>query len=315
MSTYVADLDAQLDCLANEIETQRQHLGLPKPKVLWATPPSRLPVGPNSTWGSIGTCPNYYCEAVQRAGGIILNNDSEVRALAPMWPNPGPNSSTLFATVAGEADVILVPGPLWSSGSYLSAAACDTVYSSSAIMPPTVPAVALNRVWDTGRLRDPLGGLDWFVSRVATPDVLVESIAQILYPQINIRSAEVGNAWWQNVYTEAACAAEDAIPTALDMVMQCTNVSAPTVPDRGFVCPGMTTAVPTSTAPGSSGSGAASGGDGDLSTVVIALIVVCSVVSVTAVVLAVQYSQKRRQIAELQDDKVKVMNAVYEGGQ
>eukprot|EP00041_Stephanoeca_diplocostata_P006896 m.95537 g.95537 ORF g.95537 m.95537 type:complete len:590 (+) comp16602_c0_seq3:111-1880(+) len=311
VKTYVADLEAQLDCLTDWIVEQRNVLDVPAPKVLWATPPANLPLFPNSTWGSLGQCPNYYCEAIERAGGIVLNNNSAVAALAPSWPNPGPNSSTLFQTVAGEADVILVPGPLWSGG-YLSASECDAVYSSSEVFPAQVPAVASQRIWDTGRIRDPLGGLDWFTSRLATPDVLVESIAQILYPNMNIRSQGIGNAWWQNVYTEAACVPADGIPNALDLVVACTNVSQPLVPERGFTCRNnVTTNATNTTTAVSSSSPEASNSDG-LSTLNIVLIVICSVFLALVVIVAVQYVKTYKQVADLKSDQIPVMNAVYE---
>lgn len=311
VQTYVSDLETQLDCLTDWIVEQRNKLNLPPTKVLWATPPANLPLFPNSTWGSIGQCPNYYCEAIERAGGIVLNNNSAVAALVPSWPDPGPNSSTLFQTVAGEADVVLVPGPLWNGG-YLSASECDEVYSSREIFPAQVPAVASQRVWDTGRIRDPLGGLDWFTSRIATPDVLVESIAQILYPNMDIRSQGIGNAWWQNVYTEAACVSADGIPNALDLVVACTNVSQPLVPERGFTCPyNLTTNITNTTTAGSSPSPGASNSD-ELSTLNMVLIVICSVFLVIVLIVTVQYFKTYKQVADHKSDRIPVMNAVYE---
>ena len=129
---------------------------------------------------------------------------------------------------------------LMASATFSNAAMIDVAsfaFTSIDVLPASVPAVQNQNVWDTGRIRDPMGGLDWFTSRLATPDVLVESIAQILYPQMNIRSVAMGNAWFQNVYTQAACVPPGGTPTAAGLAAQCTDPNTPFLPDRGFTCP------------------------------------------------------------------------------
>jgi hypothetical protein len=318
--TYVADLDASLACLATSIENYRAANGLARPKVLWATPPGILPPSAASEWASVGTCPNYYCEAIVRAGGEILNNRSAVASLAPAY-NPatfrvegGPNSSVLFAAgVAGDADVILVPGSLSTpSFAALTSAQCDTIYASTALLPPSVPAVASRRVYDNGAIRDPSGGTDWFASRLATPDVLVETIAAMLYPGMNIRGS-LGLAWWQNVYTESACIPVAGIPTVLDTVVQCNNASDLFRPGRNSVC-ATPTAAPTSiptvapTRSTSGGSRSEGSNDSSLSTLNVSLIAGCGAFAIIALVLLMFYMSTRRQLIELTGEEEPVMN-------
>lgn len=327
VSTYVADLEAELGCLASAIASYRQANNLARPKVLWGTPPSDLPPTASGVWSSIGTCPNFYCEAIERAGGDVLNNLTAVSSLAPVW-NPstyslegGPNASTLFdASIAGQADVILVPGPLSTSTTYtpLTASQCSTVYDSSAVFPTSVPAVANQQVYDTGRIRDPNGGVDWFTSRLATPDVLVESIAAILYPGMNIRG-DLGTEWWQNVYTDSACIPASGIPTVLNTVVQCRNASDVYLPARNFACPTPTaapTATPTTAVPpvtdGSSGTSSKLNG---LSTLNVALIAICGALALLTLVVFASYIAKRRQLAVLTADQEPVMNAVFIEGE
>jgi hypothetical protein len=71
-------------------------------------------------------------------------------------------------------------------------------------------------VYDFGKAVDPSGGFDWYTTRYALPDVVVEDMANILYPDLKLKG-NVPNRWFQNVFTEGVC--QNAPPSAANVTI------------------------------------------------------------------------------------------------
>ena len=223
---YVGETESAMLCLTSKVLMGVAKLtqdGGRKVRVLWGTPNEQ------GVW-SLGTCPNYYCEAIESAGGEVLNKRKAVTSLEAK------STKALFAAgVAGDADVILV-GPSYHSTTYaaLTSKECRPLYDA---IPSTVPAAANKNIWDFGKGRvGPSGGLDWFSSRLAEPDVLVEELADIFYPTMKIKGS-LAKHWWQNAYTEGMCDPGVSMYMPIkDSAAQCSDVAAPLVPKRNTHC-------------------------------------------------------------------------------
>jgi hypothetical protein len=226
VQSYVQDTEAAMLCLTSKLllnAANNTQNGGGKVRVLWATPDEK------GDW-SVGTCPSYYCEAIESAGGTVLNKRASVMALKPA------STSSLFAAgVAGDADVILV-APSYNSATYapLTSAECKPIYDA---IPAQVPAVAKKNIWDYGKGRvGPDGGLDWFGSRLAEPDALVEEMADIFYPALKVKGS-IPKFWWQNVYTELMCdPGASTYKTREAHAKECVDVNAPFAPKRSSSC-------------------------------------------------------------------------------
>ena len=86
-----------------------------------------------------------------------------------------------FLDIAKEADVWLYAGDNY-----------DTITSDFS----TVPAHANGLVFD---FLGSSGPKDWFESRFAQPDVVLEDFITVLYPGVHL---DHQRAWWRNVFTE-----------------------------------------------------------------------------------------------------------------
>ena len=115
-----------------------------------------------------GTCPNYYCELVEAAGGEIMSL-SDVTG----WGN---TNYTAFYERAAEADIWVYPSQNWDSQSSMNA---DSLAQ--------LPAVQNNATYDimgNNRCIDLDCGTanDWLESRLAEPDVVLEDLINIITP-------------------------------------------------------------------------------------------------------------------------------------
>ena len=82
----------------------------PRKKVIWAY----------DYFGSIysGTCPNYYCEAIEKAGGEIM----DLTAIGDPAAWGAITNTTLFYETVAEADIWLYPSNNWEESAVLAAA-------------------------------------------------------------------------------------------------------------------------------------------------------------------------------------------------
>eukprot|EP01043_Picozoa_sp_COSAG02_P001566 COSAG02_NODE_33_length_50286_cov_83.550760_33_plen_398_part_00 len=120
-----------------------------------------------------GTCPNYYCDLVEKAGGNIIDL-SDIGDPAA-WG--GITNFSAFYQAAAEADVWVYPSQNW-----------DTQESMAIDSLAQLPAVQTNRTYDImGNNRcvdgDCATANDWFESRLPEPDVLLEDLINIITPK------------------------------------------------------------------------------------------------------------------------------------
>ena len=229
--TYLQDTESAISCLKSRIQ---QHVGLRRqqnlfpPRVLWAT----APADSADPW-IVGTCPNFFCEAIEAAGGTVLNANIPTNFGENYFGSRAVSTAELFAEFT-DTDIILT-GPLATSSFVpLTTAQCDKVFTNEDIVPKFLPARARKLIFDYGKTIDPQGGLDWFSSRFAEPDVLIEEIADIFYPELQLRG-DLASVWWQNVYTQGSCR-PPVLPSLDSLADACSNVSGVFEPKRNSKC-------------------------------------------------------------------------------
>lgn len=287
VADYLAETEADMACLRSTIElhvAQRRLDNLLQPRVLWASPNYQAT---NGAWASIGECPNYYCDLIEQAGGVLVNLRSDIAAMASriafgagLQIEPadisGVNltlaasvtsagfmagdivelydyatySSTFFEVASVDLPTVTLTTAPTCDGSYrgycslrkavLGAelfagvdvdvilmgpaaftppiAACNVILDRA--IPATLSARVNQDVWDYGAAVSPIGGLDWFGSRLAEPDALLEEIANILYPELNLRPVN-SSIWWKNSYATGCEPAPRTNRTVL--ASQCTG--------------------------------------------------------------------------------------------
>ena len=115
-----------------------------------------------------GTCPNYYCELVEDAGGDIMDL-SDVTGY-------GNTNYTAFYERAAEADIWVYPSQNWDSQSSMDA--------DSLAQLPAVQNHATYDIMGNNRCVDLDCGTtnDWLESRLAEPDVVLEDLINIITP-------------------------------------------------------------------------------------------------------------------------------------
>jgi len=141
--------------------------GTRKPKVLWAYYSDY----PGYEAWYPGTCPNYYCELIEQAGGEFLSFNG----------SPGNNHSAFFEQ-AKSADIWFYASTNWDK--------LASFGLSSQLAATT--AVANNAVYDFQKA----GQYDWFESRMAEPDVVLEDMISIISPAAGDGHERV---WWRKV--------------------------------------------------------------------------------------------------------------------
>ena len=274
VAEYLSNTEADMSCLTSTIALHtaaRRRENLLPPVVLWATPNYNAVDG---SWSSIGTCPNYYCDLIARAGGNLINERPNIVAAANRISyssgSAGTNGNvpvnaggivgtTVTATravtssdfVVGDIveiydtscfcgtnrEVVAISGtnitldqPATCVGSAFGACwirkavlgseifagvevdfvfmaadfssrASDCNAVLTAAIPDGNPAKTQRQAYDYGATVSPTGGLDWFGSRLAEPDVLIEEVASILFPDLNLRP-EDDPIWWKNAFEE-----------------------------------------------------------------------------------------------------------------
>ena len=152
---------------------------------------------------SVPSCPNYYCELVEAAGGELL-----------MFPAaPGKNNSK-FLEVAKQADVFLYTGTNYDKLAAGTQPGSVGINTSSLL--EQIPAVQNGRVFDIQKN----GQGDWFESRMAEPDVVLEDLIDIITPAAADGHKRV---WWRNV----SAAAKEPVGGA--GVLLCDDTTKPLV--------------------------------------------------------------------------------------
>jgi hypothetical protein len=316
---YIVTTESAMACLQSTVQShvasRLQARILPSQKnVLWATPSY---TSNENTWEKIGTCPNFYCDAIIQGGGIPINDLPEIVKLAaqilPKNGNTvtnigGTNSQTITLAVAhtfsvGEQVMFFTAGlfspsilyyvksvpsatslelmdktngpvtltcgdftgscklnkPVTSANLLFAAASIDVVVSEPYFtflngglstvaiceafwknLPRDWSATRTQSVYDFAKALTPNGGLDWFSTRFALADILVEDMANIIYPELQIKG-NMTMIWFQNVYTEGAGLPDAPTPAAIvkaqkALALQCPNPAATFSSPRNTYC-------------------------------------------------------------------------------
>ncbi len=155
-NSVYTEISNRLDCIDEAVNTpQISNAMASTNKVLWC---SAHYLG--SGW-SCGVCPNYYCDAVQKAGGVFLEY-TEVLGIAE---TTSALTDEQFLSLAAQADIWI-----YTSFDY------DTKYIAHQSILDTLPCVQSRNVFGLhGK-----GSTDWFESRVLEQDVLVEDVLAAL---------------------------------------------------------------------------------------------------------------------------------------
>ena len=197
------------------------------PRVLWAY----------SYLGSwyVSTCPNYYCEAILAAGGKMLLPS------APGAGEWGGYTDEAFAPLLRSADVWIYASDNWDSEVSDALARLDPASALASALAAS-PAHAARRIFDFERR----GTNSWFEERPAQPDLLVQDLAEALFPSApalaGAFAAATGTAparheryWIRNVFSEPA-----TLPAAACSDVQLLMPKAPAsdaCPRRGAPSP------------------------------------------------------------------------------
>lgn len=379
---YIVTTESALACLQatvqSHVATRLQARILPAQKnVLWATPSYK---SNDNTWEQIGTCPNFYCDAIRQGGGIPINDLPEIIAFAKQieYANgktitnisnqtitlEGPHTLEVGDQVMQFFDAFGAPSTLYYVKSVPSTTSLELMSKSKGLvkvtcsdftgscklnkaltsanllfavasidvviaepltnyytnflstvatcqdfwrnLPRDWSATRTQSVYDYGKAVSPNNGLDWFATRYALADVLVEDMANIIYPELKIKG-NMTMKWFQNVYTEGSCSAAAPTPAAIVKVqkalaLQCPNSAVTFSSPRHTYC--KTSSAPITT---NSDSGSAKK---PLETYAVALIVVAVILGFFIIVgLIVMYRSHQTiknlyQRLQVQDAKV-----------
>jgi len=156
-SDVVENIESRFNCSASYVPAT------PRPKVVWTNY--------YNGW-SAPSCPNYYCELIEAAGGDLITN----------FPSGSLSYGSLtdseFLSVAQNADVMLYTGQnYWSADSYGTPSIRVGSGNKSEVLNQIV-AVQNELVFDTlGN-----GPKDWFESRFAEPDLVLQDLINIMHP-------------------------------------------------------------------------------------------------------------------------------------
>eukprot|EP00939_MAST-03C_sp_MAST-3C-sp1_P000581 g581.t1 len=186
-----------------------------RPTVLWA----------NYYYGwYVGSCPNYYCELVQAAGGDLITNFTT--GSGPY----GALTDSEFISAAEDADIFLYTGQnYWTADSY----GHPSIRVGNSNKTNVLERI---RAFQNGRVYDTLGNgnKDWFESRIAEPDVVLQDLLDIFYPHALAHTHD--RVWWRRIEPENSVEPIGESET-------CANVSAPLTLKVTGTCAELTTAV------------------------------------------------------------------------
>lgn len=175
--SHIATVSGHIDNAEQAVQNTLAAGNIPRKSVLWVY-----------LYGSTlyaGDCEhgNYYCELVQKAGGDIVDlSDIED---PDAWG--GITNFTAFYETAAQADIWLYPSQNWDTQSLMDA---DSLAQ--------LAAVQNNQVYDVTKNNRCVGddcatANDFYESRMAEPDVLLEDLVNIITPAAHpVRTA---NPW------------------------------------------------------------------------------------------------------------------------
>lgn len=191
----VASIKAMFNCHKARAQAEAAKVAK-KPKVLWAYY-SDYP-GYESWYP--GSCPNYYCELIAAAGGEMI-----------MFQTAPGNNHTKFFETAKDADVWLFAGTNWEKMLATDFTSPEYNMSNFTAHLETMPAYKTGSIYDFQKN----GQGDWFESRLAEPDVVLEDMIDLITPAVSGGHKRV---WWRHVETEKIGGADK---------MFCDDVSKP----------------------------------------------------------------------------------------
>jgi iron complex transport system substrate-binding protein len=181
---------------------------VPTPKVLWF---NYYSTGGESGW-SVGTCPNWYCTIIEDAGGELLSY-ADMDPANTVNGYKGYLSDEQLLSRADQADYLILYGGIEEALVEKQAAVLDKISA-----------------WETGGFHTSgRGKIDWFGSRIAEPDVLLEDMVVAINSDIWSNAVmQPHNPVWIKSATEApgsrgVCADPNA-PLQL-MADACTTLS------------------------------------------------------------------------------------------
>jgi len=185
-------------------------------KVLWFSWVG-VPGGGGNAWDA-GKCPNYYCETITDAGGQLIDYNGVTKS-AVMWGSYSYYNDAEILSLAKDADYAIVSS--YGHGEDKTnfdkpgiKAVLDQIKAFQFDHSPGYP-----RVFDTLGF----GADDWFESRVAEPDVLLEDVVAAIWwspdathTGVWIKPRDVASK------TKAAC----PNPASTEMTLQADTCSA-----------------------------------------------------------------------------------------
>mmetsp|Transcript_18370 Transcript_18370/g.27712 ORF Transcript_18370/g.27712 Transcript_18370/m.27712 type:complete len:457 (+) Transcript_18370:85-1455(+) len=192
----------RIECLTDNAALYSETFPGVTPKVMYSV------WYPGYGYFSTGSCPNYYCDLIEAAGGTPLTNGTYVQY--DEW-----------LALAKRADYI------WHVGDF---GYLYDEYSSDSDF-TSLSAVVNQRVYDTSGN----GKKDWFESRFAEPDVVLEDLINFLQ---NCTNPDHDRVWLRNYFTEDKGAASTTCSdwgAALEIQADdCSDLSADDLEDQCF---------------------------------------------------------------------------------
>ncbi|KAH9261812.1 hypothetical protein BASA81_000468 [Batrachochytrium salamandrivorans] len=200
-----ADLNAKYDCVKDLVVASPPAV---KKKVLWGY--CYYSTYSSTTDCYVGACPNYYCDLVKDAGGVMVSNTTSRLNTTQMYD------------LAAQADVWI-----FTSDNFGQQGASPQFYTGDVkTLYDTLPVVINKQVYDY------LGQnpIDWFDDAKAQPGVVLMDLTQVLYGDRYVSTTARKPDFLRNVFTEPAAS------SAPRLGADCNDTAAPlyTLWDAGF---------------------------------------------------------------------------------
>ena len=136
---------------------------------------------------TVGSCPNYYCEYIEKAGGAMIETDI-TGSIVTSWGAASLNNSEILS-VAAAADVVLYSGGDWNA-----------VVTAEPATTAAIHAIVGGTIYDNAkRCSAGCATNDWFESRLANPDAVLEDISSILHGVSSHTTT-----YWRDPYTDTS---------------------------------------------------------------------------------------------------------------
>lgn len=140
----------------------------------------------------VGNCPNYYCDAIKAAGGVML----------PAISSSGYTNDQMKA-LGAAADIWIFASDNWDS--FMKAEYLNSSSPIGAVIRAS-PAATNQKIYDFMRKSS---SNSWFQDRPSAPDALVQDLAKVINPDFSHDMI-----WFRNVFTETSLSSPSATCTS-----------------------------------------------------------------------------------------------------